>query len=221
MVLTESQLETALRRPGREPRIGIAVVLAVLIFVGIGFLTDPNAGEDEPLGSADGPLQVIERWVETYNSGQIDSLLALYTNDAVINGTLLSLDQDYIRGVHSLNMSWNEKLSLSDCAEVEIAAFRCSYERANEMLARAGVTASGLIEFGFGQSESIRRSDMTVVNPESTAFVDGFSTWVEDFHPEIEITTRFGELLIDEAPSQILALVDEFVEQSDVYPLPG
>ena len=217
MVVVENHQERTVSPPSREPRVRIAAVLAVGIFMVIGMLTDSSPDRNEPWESDQG-RRLIETWVDTYNAGHIDGLLALYTDHAVINGTLLSLDQDYIRDIHSMNMSWNERLSVNGCEEVDIAAFRCRYTRTNDMLARAGLSASGIIEFGMDPSGLIRRSDLTAVDPEATAFVGAFSNWVESTHPEVALTTRFGEVLIEDEPWQVLTLVDEFVEQ--VWPLP-
>ncbi|MDP9494966.1 MAG: hypothetical protein M3P87_06970, partial [Actinomycetota bacterium] len=126
---------------------------------------------------------------------------------------------DYIRAVHSLNMSWDETLSLSDCREVVVGVLRCDYVRSNDMLQRAGVTGSGLIEFGFDITGSIRRSDLIVVNRELIEFEGALSAWIEAEHPEVELETRFGQVLLEADPGDILVLVDEFVEQSEVYPL--
>jgi hypothetical protein len=134
---------------------------------------------------------------------------------------LLQLDEDYIRAVHALNMSWDESLTLSRCGEVDVGVIRCDYLRSNAMLARAGVTGSGLIEFGLDLSGSIRRSDLVAVNPELTEFEGALSAWVGMEHPEVEVASRFGEMLIIEAPTDILALVDEFIERSEIYPLSG
>lgn len=195
----------------------LGLLVAVSTLVGIGILTEPEPA-DLP---GNGLPRILETWVETYNSEQIDNLLALYSDDAVINGTLLQLDQDYIRAVHSLNMSWDETLSLSDCREVDVGVIRCDYLRSNDMLQRAGVTGSGLIEFGFDISGSIRRSDIIVVNPELIEFEGALSAWIEAEHPEVDLATRFGQVLLDDDPGDILVLVDEFVEQSEVYPLSG
>lgn len=216
MVVIEGFQETGPHDSDRHFPVILGLLLAASTLVGIGILTEP-----EPADSSIGNRlpRILETWVETYNSEKIDDLLALYSDDAVINGTLLQLDQDYIRAVHSLNMSWDETLSLSDCREV-VGVLRCDYVRSNDMLQRAGVTGSGLIEFGFDITGSIRRSDLIVVNRELIEFEGALSAWIEAEHPEVELATRFGQVRLEADPGDILVLVDEFVEQSEVYPLP-
>jgi len=217
VVVIDGFPKTGPRDSDRRLPMILGLLVAVSTLVGIGILTEP-----EPAGlPGDGLPRILETWVETYNSEQIDNLLALYTDDAVINGTLLQLDHDYIRAVHSLNMSWDETLSLSDCREVDVGVIRCDYLRSNDMLQRAGVTGSGLIEFGFDISGSIRRSDLIVVNAELIEFEGALSAWIEAEHPEVDLATRFGQVLLDDDSGDILVLVDEFVEQSEVYPLSG
>jgi hypothetical protein len=120
-----------------------------------------------------------------------------------------------------MNISLNETLELSGCVAIDFDVFHCDYQRSSDLLVRAGITASGLIEFGFDESGSILRSDPTVVNPEITVFESALSNWIGAEHPEIDLATRFGQMLIGEASADLLAVVDEFVEQSDVYPLTG
>jgi hypothetical protein len=221
MVVTESPPETVPRHSGHRLPVVVGLFIAGSTFVGIGFLADPGPMPEQQMTGSSQPLQMISAWVESYNSGDIDTWLALYAEDAVVNGTLLKLDPEYIRGVQLMNISWNETLSLSSCIAVDLDVFHCDYQRTSDMLVRAGITASGLIEFGFDESGSILRSDPTVVNPEVTVFESALSNWIEAEHPEIDLATRFGQMLIEEASADLLAVVDEFVEQSDVYPLTG
>jgi hypothetical protein len=221
MVITESPPETVPTRSGRRLRLILGLLIAGSTFVGIGLLADPGPTREQQMTRSSQSQQTISAWVETYNSGDIESWLALYADDAVVNGTLLKLDPGYIRGVQLMNIEWNEKLSLWDCAPADLDVFRCRYRRSNDMLTRAGITASGVIEFGFEDSGSIRRSDLTAVNPEVTTFETALAAWIETEHPEFDLATRFGKMLLVDASADLMPLVDEFVGQSDVYPLAG
>jgi hypothetical protein len=221
MVVTETAPETVPRHSGHPLPVIVGLIIAGSTFVGIGFLADPGPMREQQMTGSSQPLQVISAWVESYNSGDVDAWLALYAEDAVVNGTLLKLDPEYIRGVQLMNISWHETLSLSECTAVDLDVFHCHYLRSNDMLARGGITASGLIEFGFDESGSMLRSDPTVINPEVTVFESALSSWIEAEHPEIALATRFGQMLIGDASADLLAVVEEFVEQSDVYPLTG
>ena len=219
MVIVERPPEPVGHDIGRHIPLILGLLIAGSTVVAFGFLTEPGPIRNQPMTSLDTPPGILETWVATYNSGEIESLLALYSENAVINGTLLSLDHDYIRAVHSLNASWSERVSLSSCVHIDVDVVRCDYQRSNDMLQRAGVIVSGLIEFGFDEFGSIRRSDLTLVNPELPAFEGAFSAWLESDHPEVASSTRFGQVLVEGEAEEILALVDEFVDQSEVYPL--
>jgi hypothetical protein len=221
MVITESPRETDPSQSGRRLPLILGLLIAGSTFVGIGLLADPGPTREQQTTRSSQSQQTISTWVETYNSGDIEAWMALYADDAVVNGTLLKLDPGYIRGVQMMNIGWNERLSLSDCAPADLDMVRCNYRRSNNMLARAGITASGVIEFGFEESGSIRRSDLTTVNPEVTTFERALAGWIETEHPEVDLATRFGQMLIGGVSADLIPLVDEFVEQSDVYPLAG
>jgi hypothetical protein len=221
MVITESPPEAVASQSGRRLPLILGLLIAGSTFVGIGLLADPGPTQEQQMTRSSQTRHAISAWVETYNSGNVESWLALYADDAVVNGTLLKLDAGYIRGVQLMNIEWNERLNLSDCAPADLDMVRCNYRRSNDMLARAGITASGVIEFGFAESGSIRRSDLTVVNPEVTTFETALAAWIETAHPEIDLATRFGQILLVDAPADLIPLVDEFVDQSDVYPLAG
>ena len=221
MVITESPPETVPNRSGRRLPLILGLLIAGSTFVGIGLLADPGPTREQQMTRSSQSQQTISTWVETYNSGDIETWIALYADDAVVNGTLLKLDPGYIRGVQLMNIEWNERLDLSNCSPADLDVVRCNYRRSNDMLARARITASGVIEFGFEESGSIRRSDLTIVNPEVTAFERALATWIETEHPEIDLETRFGQMLLVDTPDGLIPLVDEFVEESDVYPLTG
>ena len=221
MVVTESATETATPQSGRRLPVLVGLLIAGSTYMGIGILAHPGPTAKPQATRSSQSLEVISAWVETYNSGDVDNWLALYADDAVVNGTLLKLDPEYIRGVQLMNIAWHEAFRLSDCTAADLDVFHCDYQRTNDMLARAGMSAEGIIEFGFDDSGSIRRSDLTVVNPEVTTFERALSTWIEAEHPEVDLATRFGQILLAEVSGDLLALVDEFVEQSDAYPLAG
>ena len=221
MVVTETTPETRTRQSGRRLGVFLGLLVAASTFVGIGALSEPGLTRQPHLGGTSRSLGMISDWVENHNSGQLDAWIGLYAEDAVVNGTLLKLDPGYIREVQMMNISLNEAMTVSGCAAVGLDVFRCDYRRTNDLLARAGLQATGLIEFGFEESGLMRRSDLTDVNPEVTAFERALSEWLEAEHPEIDLATRFGQISIADVSDHVLGLVEEFVDRSDMYPLIG
>ena len=209
----------ASRTVRRRPRGRWLAAAAVVTLLVIGFLQGGSGPRVHTAGTIPGPqLAVIEEWSRTYNQGDVERHLALFTEDAVIDSLLIRLDGEaFARGLE-WESSWDPLISLSECTQPRVNVVGCTYSASTDFLAPVGLTLHGTLEFGLDPDEDylIARASFRSDNPDLDRFWVEFEAWAEAAHPEVSLTgpnpDREREVWID--------LRDEFLAQSEEFPQP-
>lgn len=193
--------------------------------------TSTTSTTTEPPATFDGVDQAMDV-IDVWNSGDFDAWLAYW--DADPDDSLL----------HRSVMNSHERMEVTaPCEVISEASDRvvvtCSIFVEDDFHGAGGLTSNGIATFYFDGSGLITDMGSTTYEdtngnccPEWAAFSDAFHRWLQDAHPDVyaEIGPKAGTPLwylpgfaSGNADHMLVALqyVDEFVAQSDDYPLGG
>lgn len=84
------------------------VAAGVVIVAGIGFLVSNNSDSADIAGASASPAQVLDDYIAAYNSGDIDGVMALFSEESVITGHPFSASSTglaEIRALHGRDMA--------------------------------------------------------------------------------------------------------------------
>jgi hypothetical protein len=201
--------------------LGLVGGVAVLMLVLVGLMTARRQGSTFWIGEVEPAVEAtVEEWQSTYNNGDVDAHLSLFTEGAVVNGTLLRFSPEFRDGL-AWDFGWNPVIDLIDCQEIRPATVSCHYSETTDFWDPVGVEGSGSVEIGLDVEDDYRiawvdfREDPLSLTALQD-FEDAFLAWAETRHPEVELTglspSRDREVWI--------GLRDDFLVESPDYPLP-
>lgn len=80
------------------------VAAGVVIVAGIGFLVSNNSDSADIAGASASPAQVLDDYIAAYNSGDIDGVMALFSEDSVITGHPFSASSTGLAEIRDLQV---------------------------------------------------------------------------------------------------------------------
>ncbi len=114
---------------------------------------------------------------------------------------------------------------VSDTGPVAGHLFVCEGMETNALAAIAGLAAPSTLHWVVDDGAVVAVSEVGGgASVDGDAFNDAFEDWLGTAHPEASGLARLfndGDLADEEAKADLLAYAEEFVAQSDVYPLEG
>ncbi len=195
----------------RGPRVwlgaGAAIAVVVLAVFAIATLID----SDEPVV---GPRAVVEEFIDLRSSGQAALSLDLATAEVVE-------DSQFAGGLEV----WNLRGELTEPCEETASGFRCVLSEQNDFHAAAGLGPwTATLRLTVNEAGLISATGVSVAEWESTIrpFNARFMAWFGLAHPEVAAQMSGAPMSNTFNPEDArLALehVDEFVAQSDDYPI--
>ena len=157
---------------------------------------------------------MVEEFIDLRSSGQLVASLELATAE------FANSERDYQAGFEA----WNARAELVEpCEELPPLAFRCVLLRTNDFFAAGGLGPSETrILISFNEANQISDLNFGSSDFDNTSrFHNSFLSWLRDAHPEE--AAGMGATLMNDLNAEnaqiALQYVDEFVAQSDNYPI--
>ena len=98
-------------RKQRDRRRNVMVALGAfaVAVVAVAVVATVNTGDDiAPAGTSDDPAEVLNQYIAAYNSGDIDAIMAAYTEDSVLYGYS---DTSEVAGLTAIRTMWTGDLA--------------------------------------------------------------------------------------------------------------
>ncbi len=224
--MTEATKERTRTTPTPTPRrrgwlIAAATAVVTALLAGSVLIVTAVAGPDSaapPAGTE--PVAVVDSAYEALNAGDVDGWMAHYTADLFENPLLVA------RLHEVLAAAGHRKEMVEPCRLIGGGQVECTVRDVNDFQGAAGITITLREVFTVNEDGRISATDTTVLTftqPGYFVFAQAFWDWLRVAHPDVHaenrptITTHWPE-----RPEQILVALDyldEFLAQSDVYPV--
>ncbi len=210
-VTTERPIEKSPKERKRRRNIALALGAAVIVAaIGVSALLVTDDGPD-----AGDQGTVVEEFIDRRSSGQRVASLELATAE------FANSERDYQAGFEA----WNARAELVEpCEELPPKAFRCVLLETNDFFAAGGLGPwETRITISFNEANQISDLSFDVVDWDkyNSPFHNRFLSWLRDAHPEE--AAGLGVTLLNDLNAEnariALQYVDEFVAQSDDYPI--
>jgi hypothetical protein len=177
-------------------------------------------------------MATIEAMIDAYNSGDIESLVAYLSDNPIVLGSSAREDRDWdgLRSFMAANDTWE---ITGPCETRGRALVGCPVRMENDFMSPAGIRFDvPVLLIGFDADGAVRTIELNSFGATGSPddYIEAFDAWLEETNPEIHSSfgPRIGEISGDwgSLPSSAdmpvaLDLVDEFIADSDVYPLDG
>lgn len=235
-------------RPPRRNLILAVAAIAVAVLVGVVILlpgddgqvaettptTAPAALEEPDVPTTLSPDEAtlaanqatLDDMIEARNSGEFDAWVGYFADRAEVFASSNPDDwMEWQRAVMAANEQW---AITGDCSWPSLYAAHCEMTLVNDFQGPAGIfytVPEMIIAFGDdGKIVSIGANDWQIAG-DPGEFNMAFDSWFATAHPEVWASTTGvpGEDGLPDAGSmsKVLPYLDEFLAQSDVYPLAG
>lgn len=163
----------------------------------------------------------VENMLAAWNDADLDLVQSLLTDAPTVFGSRMSTDADWdaTRAFMAADQRWE---LLGPCEDIVGPSIQCPILRTDEFTRPAGVSPEAM-------QATFRVTDDGLISffevsggDEISKFLQAFDAWLLDSYPEVHAT--FGERPFFRMPDAqdmptALQYVEEFVAQSDVYPL--
>ena len=175
-------------------------------------------------------VAIIEAMVAVHNSGDFDAWRTYLSATPNLFGSKRVLDEDWAfqRSFLAANEVWT---ITGPCTQIGAQSVGCPTTLANDFMEPAGLTFTvPSLQFAFsgdGEITLIGARAWEIAGVPETYFA-AFDAWLMDTYPEVhsgfgprvgDTSDDWGELPDAADMKTALAYVDEFIAQSDVYPL--
>lgn len=241
---TRSTTEQARTRPARDPNrrsrlvIGVATAALALI-VGLGTWAVIGGGGDVAL---DPDVEVVQSAIEARNRGDIEAYKASLTG-----GELDFEEAVHVEEALSYANQKTELVGclVTGQSQTGLSIVECESTTTDDFYGAGGIVGSGTMTFFVNEEGKIsgisdETDDIPFVKTEVAIFNNAFWLWLMDAHPAVFDEIAFGPGSRDSIPGLsfpasinfgvddlhdpaemgiAVQYVDEFVAQSDVYPL--
>ena len=211
-VQTEPRLETTRPHPRRRRKLllalGAAVVVVVAITAGVALV---GSGDGDDVAAAP-PLEVAEQILDAHAAGGPIAMLQFFEAD------FAALVEDS----QQVFQRFNERIDRANsrCEETQPGRVLCRTPTTNDFHGAGGIDPDVTFTFTFNEkSEVIALSETASQVVKIREFNDAFTGWLLEAYPDA--ATESYVPTADSASAEIAKqYVDEFVAQSDEYPLP-
>lgn len=206
-----------------------AAAVAILVFGTTLVLISGTTGERDTAapGTVD-EVGIVLSAYEALNAGNIDAWLGHFTDDALIfGGTRLVADNLYkvlsAANYHAEVVESCRRIEPTSQGETQV---ECTIKETDDFHATGGITLTRKELFAVNQDSQISQVDAQVIafnQPGYYVFNQAFFDWLRVAHPDIHaeirppITTHLPQ--DPEDMSTALRYLDEFLAQSDLYPI--
>jgi ketosteroid isomerase-like protein len=225
-----TQLEPPPKPPRRTgpliPALAGAAAMIVAIVVAVAVFGGPSGGSDTatPVAGAEEVAVVVSAY-ETLNAGDIDAWVGHFTDDAVIFGESSSV----ARSLYGVQAAANYRAELVEaCRGIAPGQVECTITESDDFHSAGGITLTRSEVFVINEDGQISEATAQVISftqPGYFVFNQAFFDWLRTAHPEIH--AEIGPDLTTHLPATpehmrtALDYLDEFLAQSDTYPLGG
>jgi len=209
-VTTEQPVEKSPKERTRRRNIALALGAAVIVAaIGVSALLVTDDGSDVA-----SPRAVVEEFIDLQSSGQIVASLELATDE------MADRERDSYEGFEV----WNSRSEQTEpCQEISQSRFRCVTLDYDDFHGAGGLNP-------FENHTTFTVNEAGVISDVTTSLVDfpaisgfnlRFMSWLTEAHPEqaAQMSLPPSDNFNAEAARIALQYVDEFVAQSDDYPI--
>lgn len=167
-------------------------------------------------------VAAVEEMATAFNAADLDAFLARFQSGTGILGVRWSDAPE----VYAALMAAGQRYELSDCEAAGLSGQALTIEcgiTVENSLGSSGIEPSGTIAANVAVDGSIRGISNTIEWDRAVDFRATFKAWLSESHPDVHDTATW---LLDLIPSAddhevVAPYYDEFIAQSDVYPVGG
>ena len=221
-----------LEPPRRRPRIGSALAIAAALVVvgfGVGMLTSDRTGNQAAAG-LEQRVALVAAQAAAYSDGDFDGWVSYYTPDASLGNGLTAGGPD-IKILFSVSAAANEQWVITGLCQQGASPEQssCPMRQRNDFHGPAGLDVEALYTFTFDEDDKIVAYELdqgrAIANAPFNTFDIRFVQWLAEAHPEVALDSVMqanlsgGVLMTAESMATALLYVDEFIAQSDDYPI--
>lgn len=221
-----------LEPPRRRPRIASALAIAAALVVvgfGVGMLTSNRTG-DQAAAGLERRVALVAAQAAAYGDGHFDGWVSYYTPDASLGNSGSAGGPD-IKILFPVSAVANEQWIITGlCQEgASPEQMSCPMRQRNDFYGPAGLAVEALYTFTFDEDDKIIAYELdqggAIADAPFNTFDTRFVQWLEEAHPEVSLDTVMqanlsgGVLMTAESMATALLYVDEFIAQSDDYPI--
>lgn len=218
-------------RTPRRRSLLVAMGAAAVTILLIGSLTAilTNAAS-EPVAQELEPVETVLSAYEALIGGDIDAWLGHFTDDAAIfESTKHNVASIYgVLGAANYRVEFDEACHLIEPTDQGASQVECTITETNDFHAAGGISLTRTETFVLSGDGVITDVDAVVIaftQPGYWVFTEAFWDWLREVHPDVfaEIKPQLTTHLPSEPESmrRMLDYVDEFLTQSDEYPIRG
>lgn len=177
--------------------------------------------------------------IAVFNSGDIDAWMKMFRQDGAFWG--LQMSGTHVREFIEFRMAGGEQLIVDTCVpNFDGERITCKVTIVNDLFTTAGLTPhmSDWIVKGDEKGRVLGIAQAGDLGREPTELVTAMGLWIRDTYPRVweDTFVAAGDCSLDqdspncfngewygtsETAQELLRLLDEFVAQSDIYPLGG
>ena len=236
----ETKRETQ-AKPSPDPRrrrgLWVAAAALVVAVIAAGVVITMAGGDDEPDVASDGVLASAESLYTAFNQGDFDTYRSLFAPGAALGA---GRNWNFLEGVQAGPVPTVSPASFglqleAECVEGNPTLVRCTWVQRGGVFERVGIEVTSEVEVFFNQDGAI----FNLVAPFDDQakfelfadFYPAFGIWLREAHPDVFEATydtppdlqlqQHDAIDTLESRAQWAAVLDEFLTQSDVYPLGG
>jgi hypothetical protein len=171
-------------------------------------------------------LDAVSAMMDAFNSGHLDSFMTYFEPSAIVYG---GTRMGEFRATAEAFMAAHEQWTLSGCATSGTNTVTCASSRRDDFHGAGGLVVTEDLEFEFNPDGRVVDfgSEPDAEFADYLAFDQRFVTWLAVAHPDV--AAYYAPFLYDAGPMSrmpyapdvpiALEYVDEFVAQSDDYPI--
>jgi hypothetical protein len=212
--------------PKFRPAFGVAAVL-IAVLIGAGLLASVRSSDNASAG-LERRAALIGEQARVYSEGDFDRWVSYYTGDATLwNG--FSPEGPDLEVLFPVSVAANERWMITGLCQARHGnEVTCPMRQSDDLHGPAGLALDAVFTFTFNEEDKITAVRLDTGLPTHFAqwntFDVRFVRWLEAAHPEVELVTVVqandsGVMMTAESVVAALQYVDEFVDQSDDYPV--
>lgn len=244
MQTTKRETQTKLSpEPRRRRGLWVAVAALVVAVIAAGVVITVAGGDDEPDVAGSSVLASAESLHTAFNQGDFEAYRSLFAPGGAVFGDMVwdfmeEIELDPAQAAQSVTVSpasFGLQIE-AECTESSPTLVRCTWVQRGGMIERSGIEVTSEVEVFFNQDGEIFNlfapfDDQTQIRLVEE-FYAAFGAWLREAHPDLFEATYttspdfprpspYDARPTLESRAQWAAVLDEFLTQSDVYPLGG
>jgi hypothetical protein len=221
-----------LEPPRRRPRIASALAIAAALVVvgfGVGMLTSNRTG-DQAAAGLERRVALVAAQAAAYSDGDFDGWVSYYTPDASLGNSGLTAGGPDIKILFPVSAAANEQWVITGLCQQGASPEQtsCPMRQRDDFYGPAGLAVEAVYTFTFDEDDKIIAYELdqgrAIAFAPWNTFDVRFAQWLQEVHPEVDVKILFdpnlsGVIVTAEYITTALLYVDEFIAQSDDYPI--